>query len=89
MIASGSPQELAELVHSALCRRTSGVRLALVLRSKDEAILVGADTNKCRSLERAGSVPIAGYYIGSMNKKPRITVDEIHDAIVETIKWLA
>ena len=88
MIATGTPSQLAREVHSALSRRRSGAHFAVVMRSRDTAELVETNTKKLDRIERDRSDTIAGYYIGHRLCGAKVSVEEIHEAIVETIKGL-
>lgn len=88
MIATGTPTQLATDMHSALSRRRSGAHFAVVLRSRDTAELVETHTKKLDRIERERSDTIAGYYIGHRLCGAKVSVEEIHEAIVETIKGM-
>ena len=89
MIAHGTPAEIAAAIHAALRNRRSTALYAVVMREDDTAELVEVDTKKYERIERDRFDSIAGCYGGSHKCNPRVTMEEIREAIEATVGALA
>ena len=89
MIAHGTPAEIAAAIYAALRNRRSTTLYAVVMREDDTAELVEVETKKYERIERDRFGSIAGCYGGSHNCNPRVSMEEIREAIEATVEALA
>jgi len=85
MIAHGTPAEIAAAIYAALRNRRSTALYAVVMREDDTAELVEVETKKYERIERDRFGSIAGCYGGSHSCNPRVTMEEIREAIEATL----
>ena len=89
MIAHGTPAEIAAAIYTALRNRRSTTLYAVVMREDDTAELVEVETKKYERIERDRFDSIAGCYGGSHKCNPRVSMEEIREAIEATVEALA
>lgn len=85
MIAHGTPAEIAAAIYAALRNRRPTALYAIVMREDDTAELVEVETKKYECIEREKFASIAGCYVGSHSCNPRVSMEEIREAIEATL----
>lgn len=89
MIAHGTPSEIAEQIHAALRKRNPCALYAVVMLAPDIADLMDVETKKYGRIEREKFASISGCYVGSHSCNPRVSMEEIREAIEATVEALA